>query len=81
MLENGTIREDMHLPSGTEDYDKLAELLQEEVEAGKDVQVTVLKVWARARAAEGVCFVSWGGQAQQEQSWGLLLRELQEMKR
>jgi hypothetical protein len=44
MLENGTTREDMKLPSGTDDYEKLAEVLVEEVKAEKDIQVTVLKV-------------------------------------
>jgi len=43
MLENGTTREDLKLPSGTDDYDKLAEQLVEEVKAEKDVLVTVLK--------------------------------------
>eukprot|EP00967_Tisochrysis_lutea_P125897 scaffold212112_cov14-Tisochrysis_lutea.AAC.2 len=44
MLENGTTREDLKLPSGTDDYDKLAEQLVEEVKAEKDVLVTVLKI-------------------------------------
>jgi len=44
MLENGTTREDMKLPSGTDDYEKLAEQLVEEVKAEKEVIVTVLKV-------------------------------------
>ena len=49
MLENGTTREDMKLPSGTDDYDKLAEQLVEEVKAEKDVVVTVLKVCTRKK--------------------------------
>jgi translation initiation factor 5A len=44
MSENGTTREDMRLPSGTDDYDKLAEQIQNDFIEGKDITVGVLKV-------------------------------------
>ena len=44
MEENGTTREDLSLPSGTDEAEKLAELIKQEFEAGKEMNVTVLKV-------------------------------------
>ncbi len=44
MLENGAIRDDMMLPSGTEEAERLAKQLKEDFEDGKEIVVTVLKV-------------------------------------
>lgn len=44
MAENGSMREDLKLPSGTPHYESLAEELQKCVDEGKDIQVVVLKV-------------------------------------
>jgi translation initiation factor 5A len=43
MLENGDTREDLQLPSGTEESQKLAESIKAEFEDGKEVIVGVLK--------------------------------------
>lgn len=64
MTENGAIREDLALPSGTEEYDKLAQTLKQEMADQKDILVTVLKVREEAcwRAAAAVrCVARAGG--------------------
>lgn len=43
MEENGTIREDLKLPTGTDEADKLAESIQAQYEAGEELVVSVLK--------------------------------------
>ena len=43
MLENGDTREDLALPKGTDEADKLAETLKEQFAAGTEVIVGVLK--------------------------------------
>ena len=45
MDDNGNQREDLRMPSGTDDAEKLAKNLQADFDAGKDLIVTVLKVW------------------------------------
>ena len=47
MDDNGNQREDLTLPTGTEDAEKLAKTLKAEFEAGKELIVTVLKVCSR----------------------------------
>lgn len=44
MDDNGNQREDLRMPSGTDDAEKLAKNLQADFDAGKDLIVTVLKV-------------------------------------
>jgi hypothetical protein len=44
MEENGSTRDDLKLPTGTEEADKLAIQLKEEFSQGKEIIVTVLKV-------------------------------------
>jgi hypothetical protein len=43
MLENGDTREDLMLPKGTEEADKLAESIKEQFAAGQELVVGVLK--------------------------------------
>lgn len=43
MDESGNTKDDLKLPTGTDDADKLAVLLQEEFDSGKELTVTVLK--------------------------------------
>ena len=43
MDEGGNQREDLKLPSGTEDLDKLAEQIQNDFNDGKELVLTVLK--------------------------------------
>lgn len=44
MLENGDTRDDLALPTGTDDADKLAADLKVDFEEGKEILVTVTKV-------------------------------------
>ena len=44
MDESGNTKDDLKLPTGTDDAEKLAEQLQAEFDAGKELSVTVLKV-------------------------------------
>jgi hypothetical protein len=43
MMENGDTREDLTLPKGTEEADKLAESIREGFSAGQELVVSVLK--------------------------------------
>lgn len=43
MLENGDTREDLMLPKGTEELEKLAEQIKEQFAAGQELVVGVLK--------------------------------------
>ncbi|KIY96709.1 Eukaryotic translation initiation factor 5A-1 [Monoraphidium neglectum] len=43
MLENGDTREDLMLPKGTEESDKLAETIREQFASGQELAVGVLK--------------------------------------
>ena len=51
MDEAGNTKDDLKLPTGTDDAEKLAVQLQEEFESGKELMVTVLKVRERAFSA------------------------------
>ena len=44
MDEAGNTKDDLSLPKGTEDAEKLAQQIQEDFDAGKELVVTVLKV-------------------------------------
>lgn len=44
MLENGDTRDDLALPSGTEEYERLAKQIQTDFADGKELLVTVTKV-------------------------------------
>lgn len=44
MDEAGNTKDDLSLPKGTDDAEKLAQQIQEDFEAGKELVVTVLKV-------------------------------------
>ena len=48
MDEGGNTKDDLSLPSGTDDANKLADQLKSDFEAGKELVVTVLKVYARS---------------------------------
>lgn len=43
MMENGDTREDLQLPKGTEEADKLADQIREQFGAGQELVVGVLK--------------------------------------
>jgi translation initiation factor 5A len=43
MAENGDTREDLTLPKGTDEAEKLAEQIKEAFSAGQELQVSVLK--------------------------------------
>eukprot|EP00955_Chlamydomonas_euryale_P088601 364397-Chlamydomonas_euryale.AAC.8 len=45
MLENGDTRDDLSLPTGTDDADKLAAELKVDFDEGKEILVTVTKRW------------------------------------
>lgn len=53
MEENGSTRDDLKLPTGTDEADKLAVTLKDEFAEGKEIVVTVLKV--RAMPTEAGC--------------------------
>ena len=65
MLENGSVRDDLTLPSGTEEAERVAKQLKEEFANGAEVIVTVLKVraaahaWCAEKHARGACCRSW----------------------
>lgn len=44
MEESGATRDDLRLPTGTDEADKLAELIKAEFAEGKEIVVSVLKV-------------------------------------
>lgn len=44
MEENGSIRDDMKLPSGTDESEKLADQIKADFAEGKEIIVSVLKV-------------------------------------
>ena len=44
MDESGNTKDDLTLPKGTDDAEKLAVQLQEDFDSGKEIVVTVLKV-------------------------------------
>lgn len=47
MDESGNTKDDLTLPKGTDDAEKLAVQLQEDFDSGKEIVVTVLKVNSR----------------------------------
>ncbi len=55
MDESGNTKDDLKLPTGTDDADKLAVLLQEEFDSGKELTVTVLKARACPARCCAVC--------------------------
>lgn len=55
MDESGNTKDDLTLPKGTDELDKLAEQIRSEFDAGKDVSVTVLKV----RGGDVCCMRGW----------------------
>lgn len=44
MDESGNTKDDLSLPKGTDDAEKLAQQIKEDFDAGKELVVTVLKV-------------------------------------
>lgn len=42
--ENGNDRDDLTLPKGTDDAEKLAKQIKDDFDAGKELTVTVVKV-------------------------------------
>ena len=63
MTEGGETKDDLTLPSGTEEADKLAELIRSEFDAGKELVVSVMKVGGEGvRVGGGVGWdgVEWG---------------------
>jgi translation initiation factor 5A len=53
MLENGDTREDLMLPKGTEEADKLAESIREMFSGGQELVVGVLKAMGEVRGPRG----------------------------
>ena len=47
MDEAGNTKDDLSLPKGTDDAEKLAQQIEEDFGAGKELVVTVLKVGSR----------------------------------
>ena len=58
MDDAGNSRDDLTLPKGTDDAEKLARQIQEEFEAGKELTLTVLKVRKLDPPQAGLC-VCW----------------------
>ena len=54
MDEAGNTKDDLSLPKGTEDAEKLAQQIQEDFDAGKELVVTVLKVGSSSPSC--LCF-------------------------
>ena len=50
MDESGNTKDDLSLPKGTDDADKLAAQIREDFAAGKELVVTVLKVGSHGQA-------------------------------
>ena len=50
MDESGNTKDDLSLPKGTDDADKLAAQIREDFAAGKELVVTVLKVSSQQQA-------------------------------
>lgn len=60
MAENGDTREDLTLPKGTEEAEKLAAQIKEQFAAGQELVVSVLKVNLCAAAAAAAAWsCSW----------------------
>lgn len=55
MDENGNTKDDLSLPKGTDDAEKLAQQIKEDFDAGKELVVTVLKV--RMFSPECICML------------------------
>ena len=53
MDEAGNTKDDLSLPKGTDDAEKLAQQIQEDFDAGKELVVTVLKVRSRIKDSAG----------------------------
>ena len=53
MDEAGNTKDDLSLPKGTDDAEKLAQQIQEDFDAGKELVVTVLKVRSRKKDSAG----------------------------
>jgi hypothetical protein len=58
MEENGSIRDDMKLPAGTDESEKLADQIRAEFAEGKEIMVSVLKVGPGANL-HGLAQLSW----------------------
>lgn len=59
MDESGNTKDDLQLPRGTDELEKLAEQIRSDFDAGKDISVTVLKVgWGRC-CAEKRTLLTW----------------------
>lgn len=56
MDENGNTKDDLGLPKGTDDAEKLASQIQNDFGDGKELVVTVLKVGLRPARMPLVCF-------------------------
>jgi hypothetical protein len=67
MDEGGNNRDDLTLPKGTEDAEKLAKQILQEFEDGKELSVTVLKVlscpFPPLQAVRAVPHLSWSADA------------------
>ncbi len=62
LREDGSIREDLMLPKGTEEADRIAAQLKVDYADGKEIVVTVLKVGRReAGALERGPWIDLGG--------------------
>jgi hypothetical protein len=54
MDEAGNTKDDLSLPKGTDDAEKLAVQIKDDFDAGKELVVTVLKVLARSALPAGM---------------------------
>ena len=59
MDEAGNTKDDLSLPKGTDDAEKLAQQIQEDFDAGKELVVTVLKVCSSTLLMLNHRKVSW----------------------
>lgn len=63
MDADGNTKDDLKLPSGTDEAEKLAVTIQAEFDAGKELTVVVLKVLSAICGRQLVCgCVAWYGQ-------------------
>lgn len=69
MLEDGSTKDDLGLPRGTDDSEKLAVQIKEEFDSGKELILTVLKV-CRLLVIRYVCtLVGWATVADISVAW------------
>jgi hypothetical protein len=61
MTEGGDLKDDLQLPSGTDEAEKLAVVIRQDFDAGKELSVSVMKVGLEGVWVVAVGCVGWSG--------------------